>query len=286
MRMAKFVDLTGKRFGRLVAQRFVKENGQIKWICACDCGGQAITTGTKLKNGHTSSCGCLQRERTSKACQKDYTGEKYGKLSVIRRISEKGKSVKYECVCDCGNHVIVLGSNLVAGATRSCGCIRKEKTKKLKLSHGKWGTRIYKCWRNMLDRCENEKNKEYKNYGGREIQVCSEWHDFSKFYEWAVANGYKNSLTIERMDVNKGYSPENCIWADLYTQARNRTDNRKISFKGKTQIITDWAKEAGIAEGTIRNRLKRGWTVEDALTKKAHRGLRLVKKDIKRRTTL
>lgn len=268
--MSKFVDLTGKRFGRLVAQSFVKENGQIRWICTCDCGGTAITTGTKLRNGHTSSCGCLQKERTSNACKKDHSGEKYGKLSVIRRMPEKGKGVKYECVCDCGNHVIVMGCNLITGATRSCGCIRKEKTRKLRLSHGKCETRIYTCWRNMLSRCENEKNTEYKNYGKRNIHVCAEWHNFQKFYKWSVSNGYDDSLTIERIDVNKGYSPENCTWATTYTQARNKTNNVKIEFKGKTKIITDWAKEVGICDSTIRHRLKKGMTIDEALTKSTH----------------
>ena len=229
--------------------------------------GTTVTSGTKLKSGHTQSCGCLQRERTSEACSKDMVGHKYGKLTALHRISNADGHTKYECKCECGNIVIVDSCNLSTGATKSCGCIRKSTTKTLKLSHGQCGTRLYRCWRNMIDRCENFNNVEYKNYGNRGIFVCEEWHSFNNFYIWALSNGYKDTLTIERIDVNKGYSPDNCTWADYYTQARNRTDNVKIRFNGKEMILTDWAKEVGINESTIRARLKRGWSIEDALTK-------------------
>lgn len=264
----KFIDLTGQKFGRLTAVSPVRVNNNIRWKCICECGGTTITSSTKLKSGHTQSCGCLQRERTSKSCRKDKVGQKFGKLTVLERIDKMGERAKYKCKCDCGNIVIVEGCNLSTGMTKSCGCIRKENTKMLKLSHGQCGTRLYKCWRNMINRCENPNNKGYKNYGNRGIKVCDEWHNFDEFYKWASSNGYKDTLTIERIDVNKGYYPNNCTWADNYTQARNRTDNVRLKFNGKEMILTDWAKEVGINYKTISDRLKRGWTVEEALTKK------------------
>ncbi len=258
--MAKFIDLTGMRFGRLTVKNIRRTSNGIMWECLCDCGGATVTRSANLRSGHTQSCGCLRRERTSMSCKKDLSGQVFGKLTVIERISSLGEQGKYKCRCSCGNYVEVLGHNLATGATKSCGCIRRMCASKLNFSHGQHGSRLYHCWRNMLDRCENKNNKEYSNYGLRNISVCPEWHDFRNFYDWAMANGYQDELTIERLDVNSGYSPGNCTWATMYVQARNRRNNRKLTFDGKTMIITDWAKELGVSEATLRKRLKRGRT--------------------------
>ena len=270
--MAKFIDLSGQRFGRLVALEAIRKNGIVYWKCLCDCGGTTTTTCAKLKSGHTKSCGCLQRERTSEASKKDLTKMKFGRLTVLERVSKMGEHAKYRCKCDCGTTIIVEGGNLVTGATKSCGCIRSEMVTASSTKHGGRKTKLYKVWRNMLNRCNNPKNKEYHCYGGRGIKVCPEWAtDFSAFRDWALSNGYHESLTIERIDVNAGYFPENCMWADRYIQSRNRTNNRKISFQGRTMILVDWAKETGFSESTIRRRLNRGWSVERALTTETKR---------------
>lgn len=258
--MSKAIDLTGQRFGRLVAIERVKNNvgKETLWKCVCDCGNEKIVSSYKLKSGHTQSCGCLQRERTHLSCYKDLTGKDFGRLKVISPAnpSKCGKS-RFFCQCSCGNLIIVEGCNLVSGATQSCGCFRREKTKKLKLSHGMVKTRLYRCWRNMHDRCLNPKNKEFSNYGARGISICKEWRDFSVFYQWAISNGYRDDLTIDRIDVNKGYSPQNCRWTDTYNQARNRTDNVWITIDGKRMIQEDWAKELGISSDLIRYRRKK-----------------------------
>lgn len=223
-----------------------------------------------MKNGHTQSCGCLQKERTSLACRKDLTGETFGRLTVLHAACRTPYGhYRYVCQCDCGNIITVDGANLTSGATKSCGCFRKEVTRELKLSHGMVGTRIYRCWRNMFQRCYSPKNKEYKNYGGRGIFVCEDWHDFKKFYAWAIANGYRDDLTIDRIDVNKGYCPENCRWADWYTQARNRTNNVFITIDGKTMIQEDWARELNISSATLRKRRKKNVISESKPTKAA-----------------
>ena len=257
--MGKFIDLTGMRFGRLVVLKRSPDAGKgVKWICRCDCGNTTAVYAAKLKNGHTQSCGCLQKERTSLACRKDLTGETFGRLTVLHAACRTPYGhYRYVCQCDCGNIITVDGANLTSGATKSCGCFRKEVTRELKLSHGMVGTRIYRCWRNMFQRCYSPKNKEYKNYGGRGIFVCEDWHDFKKFYAWAIANGYRDNLTIDRIDVNKGYCPENCRWADWYTQARNRTNNVFITIDGKTMIQEDWARELNISSATLRKRRKK-----------------------------
>ncbi len=265
--MGKPVDLTGLKFGRLTVLHETRVNGKKRWVCACDCGGATTTASEKLVSGRTKSCGCLQRERTSQASRKDYTGVRFGRLVATARISDIGARAVYRCACDCGNIVEVAGSNLASGATRSCGCLRKETTAKLTFSHGEAGTRIYRCWRNMMDRCENPQNKEYPRYGGRGVSVCKEWHNPELFLEWAKESGYRDDLSIDRIDVNGDYCPANCRWADNFTQARNRTDNVTITFAGKTMILTDWAKEIGVPAERIRYRLKHGWSVKDALTK-------------------
>lgn len=222
-----------------------------------------------MTSGKTKSCGCLQRERTSEASIKDYTGLRFGKLTVIDRVSEVGSPVKYRCLCDCGQYAEVLGRNLASGATKSCGCVRKETTRKLKLTHGQCSEKIYKCWCNMKTRCENPQHKEYNSYGGRGISVCEEWHDFNAFYKWALESGYAEGLTIERKNVDLGYSPGNCTWATRAEQARNRQNSVKITYGGKTMILQDWAAETGINAKTIQNRIKKGMKLEDVFSKTA-----------------
>lgn len=220
--MPQFKDITGERFGRLVAIRPVHTGIKVQWLCACDCGGEAITTSTKLKSGHTKSCGCYQRQQTSLASLKDLSGQKFGLLKVIERVCEPSAEVMYKCECECGRAVVVRGGNLRSGGTRSCGCLRREMVKEKNTKHNGCGTRLYRTWRNMLDRCTNPKNKEFSRYGGRGIQVCAEWKEFSKFKEWAENSGYNDILTIDRIDNDKGYSPDNC-------QFLTREDNsRKI----------------------------------------------------------
>lgn len=258
--MGTLIDLTGQRFGKLVVISRTL-NGSYRgtfWLCQCDCGNKTITSSSKLKSGHTQSCGCLQRERTHSACYKDLTGQIFGRLTVMHRVSlsKSGKS-RFQCQCSCGNTIIVEGHNLISGATQSCGCIRKEKARRLKLSHGMAGTRLYRCWRNMHDRCLNPKNKEFSNYGARGISICKEWSDFSVFYRWAVSNGYRDDLTIDRIDVNQGYSPQNCRWTNAYNQSRNRTDNVWITIDGKRMIQEDWAKELNISSASIRYRRRK-----------------------------
>lgn len=228
--MANFVDIRGQRFGRLVAIEPIHDRKVLKWICRCDCGNSTITTYSKLKSGRTRSCGCLQREKTSEASKKDYTGCRFGRLVVECRLPEK--RAKYLCVCDCGAAVIVEGSNLVSGATKSCGCLRSEVASKRSTKHGGCGTRLYRVWSNMIDRCENPNNKEYNRYGGRGIDICFEWRqDFSKFMEWALENGYKENLTIDRINNELGYCPSNCQWITREENSAKMKQDKMLESK-------------------------------------------------------
>lgn len=201
---------------------------------------------------------------------KDETGNKYGKLTVISFHHSKNKAY-WLCSCECGNKTIVSGDKLRRGYTKSCGCLKNSGNSRR--THGKTNDRIYYEWCNMKSRCLNPKNIMYSNYGGRGITLCDSWKTFQNFYSWALSSGYTDELTLERIDVNKGYSPENCSWIPRSRQYFNRTDNHFITAFGKTQTIKEWADETGLKYDTIHARIKYyGWSAEKALTTKARGG--------------
>lgn len=134
--------------------------------------------------------------------------------------------------------------------------------------HGKCFTRLYRIWNSMKQRCSNPKAISYKYYGGKGITVCEEWQDFKPFYEWAMANGYRDDLTIDRKDSNGNYCPENCLWATNKVQQNHTSYNRLITFRGETHNITEWAEILNIPRNVLYNRTRRGWDIEKILTTK------------------
>ena len=198
----------------------------------------------------------------------DETGNKYGRLTVIERVkNDKAGNAKWRCMCECGKVVDVLALNLRKGTTQSCGCLNIERAKEANTTHGHYYKPIYGVWRNIKDRCYNHNNKSYGDYGGRGITVCAEWQDFQVFYDWAMSHGYNHNLTIDRIDNNNGYSPDNCRLVDMKTQSNNRRSNHLVTYKGKTQTISQWADELGIKYDTLLTRIsKYHWNIERALS--------------------
>ena len=164
----------------------------------------------------------------------DLTGQRFGRLVAIERkgVNSSGH-ITWLCRCDCGSEAVIASDSLICGRTKSCSCLNNEILKKNATTHGQYNSRLYAVWINMKGRCYNHNNNRYYRYGSRSITVCDEWrNDFAKFYEWAMANGYdenapRGQCTIDRIDNDKGYSPDNCRWVDMKTQRNNRSDSRK-----------------------------------------------------------
>lgn len=201
----------------------------------------------------------------------DMTGEKYGKLLVVEYAGKTKRGLSlWKCKCDCGREVVVQSVNLRNGHTKSCGCFRAEWCKENCTKHGLEHTRLYGIWADMIYRCHNPENPNYKRYGARGISVCEEWrNDVKIFYDWAIRNGYSDDLTIDRIDNNGNYCPENCRWATKVEQASNRRSNILITRNGETKTMKQWAISEGIPYQVVWQRIKKlGWDPERALTEK------------------
>ena len=229
MTRGRFNDLTGQTFGQLtVLYRSENRNGEIFWHCKCSCGIEKDIASSSLTKGHAKSCGCAKSSYMSKGLHEDLTGMRFGRLVALRYLGQS----KWLCKCDCGSESITLSSRLKNGNTKSCGCLAKERraegARRALITHGKRRSRLYCVYASMKDRCYNPNNKAYSYYGGRGIKVCDEWlNDFGAFYDWAMKNGYDpnaphGKCTIDRIDNEDNYRPENCRWADMATQNANK----------------------------------------------------------------
>lgn len=196
-------------------------------------------------------------------------GQKYGRLLVLERTESKREGNKvlsmWICQCDCGNKAVVAGYRLKGGQTHSCGCLQRERASETSRKHGQWNSSLYKVWNAMIQRCENQNDQHFEDYGARGITVFSEWKNFELFYEWAVSNGYEKGLSLDRKDNDKGYSPDNCHWTTRKVQMNNTRKNHYITYNGKKQTMAQWADELGIKYNTLNSRINTlGWDIERA----------------------
>lgn len=190
-------------------------------------------------------------------------GNKYGLLTVVgigkRGTYSKGTFKQWHCICECGNEIDVRTTYLKSGHTQSCGCLRNKTITK----HGMCHTRLYSIWQNMKARCE-----KHKNYAGRGIKVCDEWQsDFRIFHQWAISNGYKDDLELDRIDNDGNYEPSNCRWVTHLENNRNKRTNHFLTYNGVTRTLSEWQEVTGIPYQEIRRRLNSGKSIKEALTK-------------------
>jgi len=218
-----FVDLTGQRFGKLTVVARSKNNkrGQARWRCLCDCGNDTVVWSGNLRSGSTTSCGCLKPKLN------DLTGKRFGKLVVVRRGKNAATSgnAMWHTRCDCGGKTFTPGNQLANGWVTSCGCTSTKNRKHGQSVKGKHGSSEYRAWSGLKQRCLNPKCREWHNYGGRGIKVHPRWTDptngFANFYaDMGPKPSPKHS--IERVNVNGDYSPDNCIWGTPRQQVDNR----------------------------------------------------------------
>lgn len=195
----------------------------------------------------------------------DETGKRYGKLLVVGRDTNRKPVGHWKCICDCGETTSVYGTSLRNGGTTSCSCVRNA----THVTHGRSNSSVYNIFKGMTQRCLNENNPRYKRYGGRGIKICDRWHP-------ATPNAFDNFLedmgerptskhSIDRINNDGNYEPENCQWATLEEQGSNKSTNRNLTLVGRTQTLSRWAREKGIKPSVVDKRLRIGWTESQAL---------------------
>lgn len=199
---------------------------------------------------------------------KDLTGKVFGRLTVIQETGRRGLEVLWRCVCMCGREHVTTGAVLRNGDCRSCGCLNRETATKRAFRHGGCGTPEYAIYHGILKRCYDQRATGYENYGGRGVVMCPQWLGPNGFVNFLADMGPKPTPahTVERTKNDGWYGPGNCVWATYTHQARNKRNNRLLTFEGRTMPLAAWAEEKQMRPNTILMRLSRGWTVEDAIS--------------------
>lgn len=195
------------------------------------------------------------------------TGTRYGALVTTGPTFVTRKVRRVVCVCDCGNEKTYRVDHLLDGSTSSCGCQRSARQSAAQTVHGEWTTKLWGHWSAMRRRCNTKSTGNYETYGGRGIKVCDEWKDYLAFRSWALSHGYDDSLSLDRIDVNGDYCPENCRWATPREQACNRRNTIYVEFEGELRSLADLAYEYGADDELVYSRVVNlGWSVLKALT--------------------
>lgn len=252
----------------LVVQEYAgkAKDGHALWRCKCDCGNFCDVQENNLKRG-AKSCGCYSRTKFDSMV----IGHKFGRLTPIRKDGHnKYGDALWECVCDCGKHSSVRTTDLLRGRTTSCGCYARDvcirRSTKHNGSHRGNQEKLYRIWNDMKRRCSKKNRADYERYGGRGISVCDDWESsYEIFRDWALSNGYSDGLSIDRIDNDKGYSPDNCRWVTLARQANNKRNNRIVDVNGEKMTLADACRLLKLNYTTVHSRLSRGWTESQSL---------------------
>lgn len=202
----------------------------------------------------------------------ELAGQRFGRLIAVSRAANATRgTAMWHCLCDCGGRSIVFASNLSRGVTTSCGCFMREfrESGATGRTHGKSKATTYNTWRHMRARCSKPTHEAYANYGGRGIAVCARWSSFENFY--TDMGECPPGASLDRIDVNGDYSPDNCRWATPVIQARNMRSNKVLAFNGESKCLSEWCESLALCYRTVNTRLLRGWSVERALTTKTGR---------------
>ena len=252
----------GDRFNSLtIIEEIPKIRKRRRFKCRCDCGNVVEKDLNNIANGSVKTCGRCNYKPIR-------IGDKFGHWTVIEGPIKDKKTYhkQYLCECDCKNktHKYVDEQNLKRGLSSSCGCATIESAKNRMTIHGQSKTRLFVIWVGMRQRCFNPNVDCYERYGGRGITVCEEWkNSYETFRDWALSHGYKENLTIDRIDVNGNYEPSNCRWATNKEQSNNRRSNLSITYQGENHNVAEWAEILGINRETIASRYKKGYPIED-----------------------
>ena len=221
-------DLTGRTYGEwTVLEYYGKEKGIHYWLCKCSCGTIKKVNSQSLRNNRSVSCGHKHGELCRQKNTKNLIGKKFGKLTVIRQIENKTSrsGARYECLCECGNLHEVSSNSLIQGHVKSCGCLfANRRKKKDNMTNEEFSKeRLHGIWTGIKARCYNKNRKDYKYFGAKGIILCSTWKsNFNEFYTWSLSHGYKDNLTIDRINVYGNYEPSNCRWITISEQQLNR----------------------------------------------------------------
>ena len=194
-----------------------------------------------------------------------YIGQRINKLEVIDELKFENITL-LKVKCKCGRETLASEEAFNSGHLKSCGCKRENIDGQIL---GSKRLRLNRIWSKMKDRCNNPNSRSYPHYGGRGITVCKEWNLFSNFALWALNNGYRDDLSIDRIDVNGNYCPENCRWADVFTQANNKTDNVYLELDGERMSAQQWARKLNVSVRTLYNRVAKGMSDKEVLDRKS-----------------
>jgi hypothetical protein len=198
----------------------------------------------------------------------DLTGRRFGRLVVLAPGARESRGYLWCCRCDCGNVKEIRARSLKSGRSASCGCAAREALIASNTTHGMTRNPLYWRWRAMLDRTTRPSSRAYPNYGGRGITVCDRWRDFANFHA-DMGSSFAPGLEIDRIDNDGNYEPGNCRWATRIEQQRNRRNNHRVTWAGRTMTVQDWGEHLGITPNTLLYRLRRGWDIDRAMTKDA-----------------